>query len=311
MANRIIKNTNIYLTRSDGVTLAFGEGKRFEIYGVKGLGIGEIEKETTGSALSDGELWLGSRITNRVLEITTRWNTAANRRTFTDFFQHNMRFEARVEFNGDNYYGSCVLNSAYELEAHEGRLFSGSEIELELYFDDPYLYTETIYKYQIAAAGLPYFNFYTNPANHVYAVPPGEGYIHIFSLLTEVAEYTITNPSSTSNGITARIKASGNVRNPILRNITTGMQFKLGLSYDPLIMTSGDELVINTQLRFVSAELTRTNTSQPVDVLLRYLTQDSRMVQVQPGLNKLMFDADQGANMASCEISFRGKVLAI
>lgn len=303
--DRIIKNTKIYLTRQDGATLAFGEGEKFEIYEISGLGIGEVEKETAGSALNDGELWLGSKVTHRILDITTRWDTASYRATFMDFFQHNMRFDARILFNGDEFSGSCLLDEAYNAEDHKGRLYVGSDIELSLYFDDPYFYTGTLYDYQIGFPEEGYFNFYTLPEQHEIAVPPMTGYEYIFSLITEAREYAVTNPSSTANGIQAEIIALGKIRNPILRNLTTGLELKLGRPGLPLDLVPGDVLLINTQQRFVAATL------NGVDVLQRYLTIGSRMAQVQPGLNYLMFDADEGGNMAECRITFRGKVLAL
>lgn len=280
--DRIIENTKIYLTRQDGATLAFGEGEKFEIYEISGLGIGEVEKETAGSALNDGELWLGSKVTSRVIDITTRWDTASGRAAFMDFFQHNMRFDARIVFNGEDYHGSCLLDESYNAEDHKGRLYVGSDIELSLYFDDPYFYTATLYDYQIGFPVDGYFNFYTLPEQHEIAVPPMTGYEYIFSLLTETQEYAVGNPSSASNGILAEITALGNIRNPILRNLTTDMELKLGRPGLPLNLVPGDVLMINTQQRFVAATL------NGVDVLQRYLTIGSRMAQVQPGLNYLM-----------------------
>lgn len=302
---RVVQNTKLFLTREDGATLALGEGEDFEIYNISGLGLGELSKETSGSALSDGEVWLGSKLLHRVLDITTRWDTALERRAFMDFFQHNMRFDVRVLFNDENYFGSCLLNEAYEAEDHKGRLFAGSYIELSLYFDDPYLYTDTLYTYHIGFPDRPFFNFYTQPEQHYIAVPPGAGYIHIFSLIVAARQVTINNPSSTANGILAEITVRGVVRNPILRNETTGMYIKLGRPTLPLTLEPGDILLINTQQRFVAATL------NGVDILQQYLTIGSRMIQLQAGPNLIKVDADLGPEQLSCKVTFRGKVLAL
>ena len=128
---RIIQNTKLYLTRRrDGATLNLGEGESFEIYEIKGLGIGEMEKEDSGSALADGALWLGSKVTGRTVDIVTAWNTDTDRSTFTYFFTHRDRYDVRLLYNDENYCGSCVLNDSYEADNHNGRLYSGSDIEL-------------------------------------------------------------------------------------------------------------------------------------------------------------------------------------
>lgn len=299
MSQRVIQNTIIKLTRPDGKKLIFGENQRFEIYRLTGLGVGEIEKDTTGNALMDGEMWLGSRVLNRILEIESEWYTADARSYFTDFFQHNIRFEAEIIFNGSSYYGSCVLDEAYDCEQHGGSLYSGSGIEVGLYFSDPHLYTNTVYRYQIGKETTYNFLFYTQPEQHSLAVPSGAGLIHYFSLFREAQEYTINNPSSTPNGIEAFIKAEGEVINPRITNLTTGMHLQFNL-----VLAPGDELYINTQRGFIQA------TKNGADIM-RYLTLPSRMLQVKSGENKLVFNPDAGANKAGCEISFRGKVLAI
>lgn len=300
--NRIIANTNIKLTREDGAGLNFGEdgaGLNFNIYRITGLGIGEIERESSSNAMADGELWLGSRITSRILEIETRWDTALQRAKFMDFFQHNMRFDMTLTFNTEIYYGSCVLSEAYEAEQHGGYLYSGSEIGISLYFDDPYLYTNRLYQYFIGHDVQNNFAFYNNPADHVRAVPEGDDLIHYFSTFRDSREYVINNPSSTPNGIEATITAFGYVSNPSIHNITTGQQIQFNLT-----MYAGQMLYINTQPGFIEATL------DGIDVL-RLLTMSSRMIQIGAGDSTLQFNPDSGSDRADCEISFRGKVLAI
>lgn len=299
MSARVVTNTLVHLTRQDGQTLSLGEGQQFEIYNITGLGIGEVELDTTGNALMDGETWLGSRIINRVVEIESEWHTSGHRSVFTDFFQHNMRYDAEIVFNGTSYYGWCVLREAYDAEKHGGRLYSGSDIDVALYFPDPYFYTDTVYRYQIGYGTANNFLFYTEPEQHVIAFPPGPGLIHYFSLFREAQEYMVTNPSSTPNGIEAMIVATGEVINPGIRNITTGLFIQFRVTLVP-----GDELYINTQRGFIQA----TRNGQDI---MRYLTLQSRMIQVNAGVNILLFDPDQGSSNAACEITFRGKLAAL
>ena len=92
--DRIVQNTKLYFTRrKDGRALAMGEGENFELYEIKGLGIGEVEMQTTDSALADGVLWLGSKVTGRTIDLTTYWDAAETRSAFADFFVHNDRFD--------------------------------------------------------------------------------------------------------------------------------------------------------------------------------------------------------------------------
>ena len=296
---RIVANTIIHLTRNDGVKLSFGEGQLFEIYKIIGLGIGEVEKETVGNALMDGELWIGSRVLNRVIEIESEWHTVDQRSFFTDFFQHNTKFAVEVIYNDSRYFGSCVLHEAYSAEDHGGSLYNGSEIEIALFFPDPYLYTETIYRYQIGHDTTLNKLFYNYPEQHSIAFPPRTGLAYYFGIFREAQEYTINNPSSSENGFEATITASGQVVNPGVTNITTGLSLQFALT-----MTPDDVLYINTQLGFVTATLNGIN-------VLRYLTMASRMIQLRPGRNTLLFSPDQGSSLASCEISFRGKVVAL
>lgn len=302
---RVISDTKLLFTRrGDGKTLAMGEGEVFEIYDIKGLGIGEVEKETAGNALQDGELWLGSRVLNRVIEVTTAWGDAQLRSQFVDFFQHNVRFDVELLFNGATYYGSCVLDEAYDMEQHKGHLHETSGIDLQLYFDDPHLYTDNVYRYQIGSAAENHTLFYNTPEEQAIAFPPCDGFCHIFSLLMEAQEYRIVNPSSTPNGVEVCIQANGNVENPRIENLTTGQFLQVGRPKVPLKMTAGDVLYINTQMGNIQVLLNN------VDVM-RHVSFESRMVQVIGGPNVLLFGAASGADRASCEVSFRGKVLGV
>lgn len=209
MSRRIISDTKLFFSRADGNTLAMGEGEEFEIYSIRGLGIGEIDRQTTGNALYDGELWLASRVLNRVLEVQSEWATAYQRARFTDFFQHNMRLDVRVRFNGSDYYGSCVLSERYEHDEEAGGwLYGGDIVTLYLYFDDPHLYTNILYRYAIGYGSQGNTKLYTDPVDYERVIPPGAGYIHVFSTFSEAQEYVINNPSSTPNGIQAVITAS-------------------------------------------------------------------------------------------------------
>ncbi|SBV92058.1 hypothetical protein KL86DPRO_10296 [uncultured delta proteobacterium] len=84
-----------------------------------------------------------------------------------------------------------------------------------------------------------------------------------------------------------------------IRNVTTGMFMQFLLT-----MVPGDVLYINTQSGFIKAALNGAD-------VLKKLTLQSRMVQVESGNNTLLFEPDQGADRAGCEISFRGKVAGI
>ena len=298
---RVISNTKHFITRADGAVLGFGEGEDFEIYNITGLGIGEIEKETVGNALMDGEMWLGSRVLNRVVEIESEWSGADKRGQFVDFFQHNVRVEVELLFNDSRYFGSCVLHEADAAEKDGGNLYSGSDIELALFFDDPHLYTETVYRYQIGFDNSYTALFYTRPAQHPAVIPqyPSAALNHYFSIAQDAREYAITNPSSTPNGIEASVRASGVVVNPRITNVTTGLYLQFNLTMRP-----DDLLYVNTQIGFIKATLNGED-------VLRHLTMPSRMVQVTGGRNVLMFNPDQGADRARCEILFRGKVLAV
>lgn len=304
MKRRVIANTKLFLTREDGKKLALGEGETFEIYKIQGLGMGEMEKETAPNALQDGALWLGSRVLSRVLEIETEWTSARARAHFIDFFQHNTRFQAEILFNGQTYYGNCVLDEAYEMEDHGGDLYNTSSIEFGLYFGDPYLYTDTVYRYQIGKAMEYHTRFWTSQAEWEADMPEGDEYGYVFSVLLEAQEYHIENPSSTSNGIEAVIRAAGNVRNPRIDNKTTGQFIQIGYSGLPLNMSSGDEIYINTQMGNIAVQFNGKDA-------LRYLSMDSRMIQVEGGKNVLLFSAVSGAAMGACEIKFRGKVLGV
>lgn len=300
MSGRVIADTKLFFSRPDGQSLAMGEGEEFEIYGIRGLGIGEIDRQTTGNALYDGELWLASRVLNREMEIQSEWGTVRQRLRFTDFFQHNVRFSVRLLFNGSDYYGSCVLSERYEHDDEGGGwLYGGDMITLYLYFDDPHLYTDMLYQYAIGYGSQGAAKMYTDPVDYERVIPPGTGFIHVFSTFSEAQEYVIENPSSTPNGIQAVITAFGNVENPRISNLTTGEHVQINTR-----MTSGDTLRINTQIGFIEAVLNETD-------VLRFLSLQSRMVQLAAGKNTLLFSADSGAQSANCEISFRGKVLAL
>lgn len=293
---RIISNTNIYLTSSlTNTTLSFGEGGLFPINEIKGLDIGEIEKETAANALNDGSIFLGSRVTERVLTIKSEWGTAAERKTFKDFFNHRAKFATTIVFDGRNYYGSCVLSKPYETENNDGNLYSGAEIELELYFPDPYLFTDNVYDYSIGYWECTKFWFSKTITKYLDYNPQGT-----FAVIQEPAIYTINNPNSSENGIEVRmLSAYSPIVKPKIFNLTTGKYMEFDIT-----VPTGSLLYINTQMGYIEAKMDN------IDIL-RYLTMGSDLIQVSSGTNQLLVSANAGAGVAECNVTFRERIIAL
>lgn len=289
--DRVIIDTNFTLKRADGMTLSFGENGLFPIVSHNGLGIGNIKKDVSERAGEDGSVFLGMRIIDRLYEITIRWDNASQRAAFVNFFTPRKSMDFELEFNGAKYFGQCFLDDKYSFD-YDGNLYRGSEINFALWFPDPYLYTETQYKYQIGYELVPLFKYPIGPEE----VEEGK---YVFSYIKEAQSYTIINNNPTENGIEVIIRALGPILNPKIENITTGVSTKFELQ-----MQSDDVLYLNTQSAFVEAKL------NGADVLYR-LAIGAEMIQVISGKNIILFSADAGANNSSVEVSFRGRIPAL
>lgn len=293
--NRIITNTLVYLTSDiTGQTVSFGENCDFEIYDIKGLDIGDVEKEVAGNALNDGSIHLGSRISQRTLEIKSEWLTLQQRNKFKDFFNHKAKFDVKIIFNGSNYYGTCVLNESYNTEDNGGSLYSGSQIEISLLFPDPYLYTDIKYSHSIGYEEVPKF-WFSKFIDTFYTATDG-----VFGTIQEPNVYIINNPNSTPNGVEITIQATNvNLINPIITNQTTGKYTKLLLTVEP-----NDTLFINTQLGKVECTLNGAD-------VIKYLAVGSDLIQVINGDNNLIVSGDTGGQTAYAKIEFRQRIIAL
>lgn len=293
--NRIITNTLIYLTSDiTGETVSFGEDCDFDIYDIKGLDIGDIEKEVAGNALNDGSIHLGSRISQRTLDIKSEWLTLHQRTKFKDFFNHKAKFDVKIIFNGANYYGTCVLNESYNTEDNNGSLYSGSQIELSLLFPDPYLYTDVKYSHSIGYEEAPMF-WFSKFIEDFHTETGG-----VFGIIQEPNVYIINNPNSTPNGVEITIKATNvDLVNPIITNQTTGKYTKLLLTVEP-----DDILFINTQLGKVECKLNGAD-------VIKFLAVGSDLIQVINGDNNLIVSADTGGQTAYVKVEFRQRIIAL
>jgi len=295
---RIIQNTIIYLTDSKGREVGFGEGEYFIAHTLTGLGLTEISRTTTTNALMDGEIFIGNKIPNRIIEFTTEWKDARQREFLTDFLQHFETYQFRVLYDNRNYYGRCQLAEPYSYEDHNANLYSSSGVNIQLYFADPYLYTENIYSSSIGYTESANFRYFkTEELLKLPYMPFEEPFI--YSEVLSEREREVVNPSAVSNGVQIKIEAFAIVVNPKIINLTTN-RF---IEFDVTLMPQ-DTMFINTQIGEIEASINGKD-------VLRYITFQSSMIQILSGTNMLLFAAKEGSSNARVTISFKGKVAAI
>ena len=97
---------------------------------------------------------------------------------------------------------------------------------------------------------------------------------------------TYINAGDVETGAVIRLHATGEVEDPVIFNRTTGEFFGITVT-----MTSGDEIVINTQQGEKSVKLTRGGT---VTNLLASRTSGSSWLVFEPGENETGYSAESG-----------------
>lgn len=304
---RLIKNTYIKFTAPSGEIALFGDYDKvdtechFPLHSLSGLNIGTLENNVIANGTRPGEIDKGQIIRNRVIEIGSEWKTVKQREKLTQFFIANTYYSFVLTFNDKNYYGRCRINESYSYEDNEGNIFTGSDISLSMYFPDPYLYTDSLYNYDMSAPTAAKFKYY-NLAQILELPSPPDGEPIIFSVnnedITDI-EVEVYNPMSESNGVTINLRAFGQIKQPEIKNLATGDRLKFLLT-----MENGDLLHINTKIGEIQALLNGVN-------VMKYTSLDSKFFEIIPGLNKMVIIADSGVPNVKCSLEFRGKVGAV
>ena len=118
---------------------------------------------------------------------------------------------------------------------------------------------------------------------------------------------TIDNSSAAENiGLTIRIKAGGEVKNPSIYHVEKNEKIEVGTTENPLSLVNGDEVLITTGINDKHVYLIKDGEKTEIN---NYLSEDSEFIQLQHGFNTLGYMAEEGDEYMAVEVSYRYRYL--
>lgn len=116
---------------------------------------------------------------------------------------------------------------------------------------------------------------------------------------------TIKNDISVNNlGMTIIIEAFSTVLNPKITRIEDATHLQIGSEDYPFTMVSGDVITITTTTGNKHVKLLRDGVETEIN---EYLTEDSKFLQIQRGLNHYGYSADDGDEYLILTFLYKGK----
>lgn len=223
----------------------------------------------------------------REIPITLNLKNMRETEYLNSFLNPAHDYNLKVIKDGANYYSKCSL------------LKSSVDAVDDLYNEKPTQYTinlKLLDNWNFFESDPAYSNSvgYTMLSSFCFGVAyPLDIKDYKFSVTSNLQPVVIHNQGGDNIGFELKIKCLKSIKNPILKNITTGYQMQILIE-----AKGGDELIIDTREKTVSLNgVYYENVKKIQDNWLR----------LQLGYNIVKFDADAGANGADCILTYRNK----
>lgn len=213
-----------------------------------------------------------------------------------------VREDVRLEFTTDS--GTYYING--HIDDNAVPMWTKEEMStISIYCGDPFFYDIQEKRYDFETI-VPLFNFFF-PSDRI-SMKVNDTWIKFqkqpfpMSKKIRMQEITVNNPSDQYIGLRIDFTATGTVINPRFVNLTTNEGIYLNGEFD-----AGDEYIIDTRPGHKS--ITK---SDGTNAISKYVVKDStgkksKWILLQPGDNKIKYDATSGA--ASMDVSLNVRPL--
>lgn len=312
---------NLIYTNNMGDSLCFGSTATFLITEIDGLGSPENEIYTQKTVNQDGVTVTDSTLKQRNIVLegkiidSNRTNRQSYRQRLLKLFNPKLDGKLTIEWNDLKREIECKPEKAPYFASKDNQNFQ--DFYLSLLCPDPYFkdirqdsidLVTWIENLEFTEEG---FGTEQGP-NYWLGTEEGsfgfEEFMSEFGLgqaktfgyreLKQIIE--IDNTGDADTPIKVIFKADGDVVNPFIQNI---------LTYDKVqikgTLHAGDELIITTGYGDKNVYLNGAKAQQYYDFL------NSEWLQLQPGINLIKYDAQEGINNLECRILYTSKYLGV
>lgn len=262
-----------------GDTLQLSLNKNYAVTGVQGLTPVVAAINTSTAGMFDGTVYNSARLNYRNIVITASivQDVEIARIKLYDYFQTKQFCRLFFENGSRNVYIDGYV------ETFECDLFTlGQAVQVSIICPDPY-FKNVKTTTDTGSTVVSSFEF------------PTEFNSVEFSTISSDAAISVNNNGDISAGFDIEIHFSGNVKNPVLYNATTGGYFGLNANF-----VAGDSVVINTRNGKKSVKLIRFG----VEInQFNNIRSGSTWLQLARGVNTFTFNADSGVNNMEISIT--------
>lgn len=271
----------VIVENKSGQKLAFTQNNKYAITSITGLGFPDAEINTVSVGSFDGERFNSSRVAKRniVLTIAILGDVEANRIALYRVFKSKqwIRFHYK---NGlrDVYIDGYIESAPIDLFSQN------QEVQISIICPEPF--------FKEAEEIIDDMSLIINLFEFPFAIED-EGIA--FSEYAEVTEKIVQNGGDIENGMTIEMRSIGTVVNPKILNRDTLAYFGLNFT-----MQSGDVITISTVKGNKTAYLLRGG--ETINIF-NYIMKDITWLQLQPGDNVFVFEAETGAEYL--EVTFK------
>ena len=271
----------VTVENKNGNTISFVQNSNYAVTSITGLGFPDAQINTSVVGSFDGERFNSSRVAMRniVMTVAILGDIEANRVALYKVFKSKQW----IRFYYKNGLRDVFIDGYIESAPID--LFSqNQEVQISILCPEPYFKkAEEIIDDMNLVISLFYFPFAIEEEGTT------------FSQFDEVTEKIVINGGDVENGMTIEMRSVGTVKNPKILNRDT-LEF-FGLNF---IMESGDLITISTVKGNKTAYLLRGG--QTINIF-NYVMKDITWLQLQPGDNVFVFEAESGAEYL--EVAFK------
>lgn len=254
-----------------GERLELTNSPYFDVLELDGIGSLEAQINTAELANVDGAMYSNSRIHSRniVITLNIRYPIEENRIKLYKYFR--VKRYVKLYYRNDH---RDVYTEGY-VETFENNLFKNlQQPQISIICPCPFWKSNSDNTVNFSVLSALFEFPFSIPAAGIE-----------FSRINKITT-TYINAGNVETGAVIRLHATGEVEDPVIFNRTTGEFFGITVT-----MTSGDEIVINTQQGEKSVKLTRGGT---VTNLLASRTSGSSWLVFEPGENETGYSAESG-----------------
>lgn len=276
---------SLVVANEKGEKLQLTGNPNYSITSIRGLNPPKSNINTAVNANFDGSVYKSSRMDNRNIVITLMIEEPCetNRIALYNFFKSK---KSCTVYYTNNTRDVSILGYVESFEI--GYFEKKEQAQISVICPEPYFNDandiDIDFDFEIANFEFPF------------EVTP-EGIE--FSILKLEAETVVTNNGDIETGMIIQFKASGEVVNPTIYNITTGSLMKINYT-----LADGDIITIDTQKGSKSVTL---NDDGTITNILNYLDKSSTWLNLLTGDNILMYTAEQYPTSLTCTIIFSNK----